>query len=244
MKKNILWVAFLLLTTVSSFGQGPRTASSPPSSDPSGDFNQKLNWRQVAQVPIFGIRLKTIDKSALKESVELEKKKYVSYTYDLAKVDEYDTQSYVRYNIYDDQMEFVKDESIYYLVKEEGRVVKFLESKSTFRVHDFDGELGFFKVHVDKQHSLVAKLKVRYVDAKVAISGYDRDRPADYKRLKDELYLAINNKDLVKLSKKKKEFFKAFGDKADLVKSYAKENKLSHKTTEDISSMVAYFNTL
>ena len=244
MKKDIFLSALAVIVTLSSFAQGPRTASSAPRSDPSGDFNQRLNWRQVAQVPAFHLQLKIVDKRELKESVELDKKKYVSYTYDLAKVDEYDTQSYVRYNIYDDQMEFVKDESIYYLVKEEGRKVIFIESKSTYRVHNFDDELSFFKVHFDGKHSLVAKQKVRYIDAKVAQSGYDRDRPADYRRLKDELYIAMDNKVLVKLSKKKKEFYKAFGDKANQIKNYVKENKLSYKKVDDVINIVSYFNTL
>lgn len=244
MKRSAFLLSLALIVTLNSFSQGPRTASTPPGSDPSGDFRQNLNWRQVGQVPVFGLQLKIVDKTILKESVELDKKKYVSYSYDLAKVDEYDTQSYVRYNIYEDQMEFVKDESIYYLVKEEGRKVTFIDSKSTYRVFDFDGELGFFKVHVDAKNSLVAKQKVKYVDAKVAISGYDRDRPADYKRLKDEFYLAANNKTLIKLSKKKKDFFKAFGDKGNQIKDYVKKDKLNHKSLEDIMKIIRYYNTL
>lgn len=244
MKKHTLLLAIAVTVSMTVFAQQPRTASSPPRSDGSGDFNQRLNWRQVNQVPVFNLQLKIVDKSLLKESVELDKKKYVSYTYDLAKVDEYDTQSYVRYNIYDDQMEFVKDESIYYLVKEEGRKVTFLESKSTYRVHNFENELGFYKLYVDDKHSLVAKQKVRYVDAKRAISGYDRDRPADYKRLKDDLYLAVNNKELVEIPKKKKEFYKIFGDKSNQVKDYVKQNKLKTKSIEDLSKIVKYFSTL
>lgn len=232
----------LLISVALVFSLSLEAQNVSPSSVKRGSSG--LSWRQVAQVPIYGIRLKTVDKSALKESVEMDKKKYVSYTYDLAKVDEYDTQSYVRYNIYDDQMEFVKDESIYYLVKEEGRKVTFLESKSTFRVYEFDNDLGFYKVHLDGKNSLVAKLKVRYVDAKVAISGYDRDRPADYNRMKDELYLATDNKKLVKLPKKKKEFYKVFGDKSNEIKSYIKKNKFSYKSVEDLKEIVKYYNTL
>lgn len=239
-----------LLATSYSYGQN----NSGRSSAVAVDIDQGSRFGRTVSVtnrpgnfliPVSHLRLKTVDKAVLKESVELDKKKYLSYSYDLAKVDEYDTESYVRYNIFIDQMEFVKDKSIYYLVKEEGRRVVFINSKKTFRVFNFEDDLGFFEVHMDgDKHSLVAKSKVRYVEAKVAMSGYDRARPADYKRLKDVLYLAVDNKKLVKLSKKKKSFFTAFGDKANEIESYVKKNKLKYKSIEDLSKIVAYYNTL
>lgn len=201
--------------------------------------------RALFVIPDAHLRLKTIDKSVLKENVELEKKKYLTYTYELASVDDYDTKAYVRYNIFDDQIEFVKDKSIYYLAKEAGRKVHFINTKSSYKVYEMDGELHFFKVHLEGENSLVAKQRIRYIDAKVAKSGYDRSKPANYKRLKDELYLVIGEDKLVKLSKKnKKEFYKSFGDKATQIKAFMKEQKLGYKNAKDLTKIVQYFNTL
>ena len=111
-----------------------------------------------------------------------------------------------------------------------------------YKVYDFKGELHFLKVHLDGENSLLAKQRVRYIEAKVAKSGYDRARPANYKRLKDELYLILDNK-LIKLSKKgKKDFYKLFGSKATVVKEYMKKNKLGYKSIEDLKKVLQYLN--
>jgi hypothetical protein len=231
------------------FGQNNSGRSSATAVDiNSGHFGRTVsvtNRPGNLLIPDTHLRLKIVDKSVLKESAELEKKKYLSYTYDLASVDNYDTKAYVRYNIFDDQMEFVKDESIYYLAKEVGRQVKFINTKDVYRVYEMKGELHFFKMYVSGENSLIAKQKIRYIDAKVATSGYDRARPANYKRLKDDIYLAKGNKELVELSgKKKKEFYKAFGDKEDQIKTYMKENKLGYKNVDDLEKIVTYYNSL
>ena len=85
---------------------------------------------------------------------------------------------------------------------------------------------------------------IKFVEAKKTNSSYGSDKPADFKRRKDELYLAIDNKTLVKLSKKKKEFYNAFGDKAGQIKSYIKKNKLKHQSMKDLKNIIAYYNTL
>ena len=236
---------FLLAVLVSGTSYGQSHAATDIDDAHFGIVGGQGSNRAVFVIPDAHIRLKTIDKSVLKENVELEKKKYLNYNYDLASVDNYDTNAYVRYNIFDDQIEFVKDKSIYYLAKEVGRKIVFANTKATYKVYDFNGELHFFQVHLEGKNSLIAKQKIRYVDAKVAKSGYDRSKPANYKRLKDELYLATADKKLIKLSKKgKKEFFASFGDKASLVKTYAKEKKLGYKSLKDLQEIVAYYNTL
>tara|TARA_R110002072_G_scaffold95197_16_gene209853 strand:+ start:12280 stop:12975 length:696 start_codon:yes stop_codon:yes gene_type:complete len=216
------------LTTSAQFGRTTSVTNRP------GNMN----------IPIAHLRLKTIDRAAEKESEELVKKKYLTYSYEIATVDSYDTKAYVRYNIFDDEMEFVKDESIYYLAKEEGRKVHFTASGFTYKVYELNGDLHFFKLLQEGKNSLVAKQGIRYIDAKAALSGYDRAKPANYKKLKDELYLALEDKTLVKLSKKKNQFFSAFGSKESVMKAYMKKNRLNYKNRTDLEKAVAYFNTL
>jgi hypothetical protein len=201
--------------------------------------------RSVFVIPQIHLQLKTLDKSALKGSLEMEQKKYLVYAYELASVDHYDTKAYVRYNIYEDQMEFVKDKSIYYLTKEVGRSVHFKESNFSYKAFRLKGDLHFFKVHLDVEgkNSLIAKQVVKYIDAKVAKSGYDRPRDADYKRRKDELYIAFD-KNVVKVPSSKKEFYSLFGSNSGAIKTYIKKNKLSHKKIDDLKKIVIHSNTL
>jgi len=243
MKKVSLITLLAVMIYGGSFGQSQNVVDISQGSR-LGRVQSSTNRPGNFLIPVPHLRLTTVNKEATKEAIDLDKKKYLNYNYDLASVDNYDTKAYVRYNIYDDQIEFVKDESIYYLAKEAGRQVSFVSTKDLYRVYDFNNDLQYFKVHVDGKNALIAKQKVRYVDAKVAVTGYDIAKPANYKRMKDELYLALGNKTLVKLPKKKKDFFKSFGDKADQIKAYAKENKLGYKRIDDIKKLVSYFNTL
>lgn len=234
MKKTLFSILLIAFMSLSSYGQLTRNLGTSVTNRAGNEL-----------IPITHLRLKTIDKSLSEEDINLQKKKYLFYSYNEAAVDDYDTKAFVRYNIFDDEMEFVKDESIYYLAKEIGRKIRFINTNVTYKVFEFKGDLHFFKVYVEGKSSLIAKQKVRYIEEKVAKSGYDRARPEDYKRLKDEIYLAIDNKKMVKLSKKsKKEFFKSFGDKSSEIQKYVKKNKLGRKNVGDLEKIVAYYNTL
>ena len=234
MKKTLFSILLITFISLGSYGQLTRNVGTSVTNRAGNEL-----------IPITHLRLKTIDKSLSEEDINLQKKKYLFYSYNEAAVDDYDTKAFVRYNIFDDQMEFVKDESIYYLAKDIGRKIHFINTNTTYKVFEFKVDLHFFKVYVEGKNSLIAKQKVRYIEEKVAKSGYDRARPENYKRLKDEIYLAINNKRMVKLSKKsKKEFFKSFGDKSSEIQKYVKKNKLGRKIVEDLKKIVAYYNTL
>jgi len=234
MKKTLFSILLITFVSIGTYGQLTRNVGTSVTNRAGNEL-----------IPITHLRLKTIDKSLSEEDINLQKKKYLFYSYNEAAVDDYDTKAFVRYNIFDDEMEFVKDESIYYLAKEIGRKIRFINTNSIYKVFEFKGDLHFFKVHVEGENSLIAKQKVRYIEEKVAKSGYDRARPENYKRLNDEIYFAIGNKKLVKLSKKsKKEFFKSFGEKSSEIQKYVKKNKLGRKNIEDLKKIVTYYNTL
>ena len=242
MKKTTYLFAIALL--ISNFGFSQTRSSAIAIDTDEGSPISVTNRSGNFLIPVTHMRLMDVDKSVLKVNVELEKKKYLNYNYDLASVDDYDTKAYIRYNIFDDEIEFVKEESIYYLVKEVGRKIVFANTKSIYKVYDLKGDLSFFQVHLEGKNSLIAKQRVRYIDAKIAKSGYDRAKPADYKRVKDELYLAKANNQLTKIPNKKKEFYFIFGAQSDTMKSYMKANKLNHKNISDLKKIIQHYNTL
>ena len=170
-------------------------------------------------------------------------KKYLTKDYKPAYVDDFKQVAYLRYNIHEDQMEFTKDNQVYYLKKDIGRQVRFT-NQSKYKIYGFKGEPQFFLVHEDGKNSLLARQIVKFSESQEPLSGYDRGKPADYKRRKDELYLALQNKGLVKVPTKKKIFHSIFGDHASTMKTYMKKNKLSYKKVDDLKKAVAHFNTL
>lgn len=169
-------------------------------------------------------------------------KKYLTKDYKPAFVDDIKDQAFLRYNIYEDQMEFIKGNQIYYLKKDVGRTVRFTKNL-TYEVFEINGELRYFLVQTEGENILLTKQVVKYVDALEPNSGYDRGRPADYKRKKDEFYLSTKN-GITKLPTKKKKLLEFFGAKSSKIKTFLKKNRLGYKKAEDLKEIVNYYNTL
>ena len=171
-------------------------------------------------------------------------KMYLTTAYLPAKVDNINETFYLRYNMYRDQMEFTKGEEIVYLKKEVGRKVTFTGLNTQYIVLDMNGKLNYFVLHNDGKNSLLSKLRVKYQEEQPARSTYQQGKSADFKRRKNELYIAFNNVDPIKIPTKKSAFYNVFGSKSSQIKNYMKKNKLSSKKLEDIKKIVKHFNTL
>lgn len=184
-----------------------------------------------------------IDGYTEEEVLKILQKRYITKAYNPAYIDNFKQDAYLRYNAFEDQMEFVKDGTIYYVKKELGRKVNFTSLNQFYKVYSINGNLSFFRVHTEGKNSLLAKQSVRFVEPKKSTTTYGKDRRANYKRSSDELYLALNNTTLIKLPTKKKEFYTIFGSKASEIKNYMKKKKLNYKKVKDLKKVIAYFNT-
>ena len=171
-------------------------------------------------------------------------KQYVSEVYIPSKIDDYTEESYLRYNHYNDQMEFEKDGVIYYLKKEEGRTVLFTDSDVLYRVFELYGDLDYLLVKVEGENSLFVKQSSRFILPKKTRTSYGYQVNPKFRRNKDELYLSMNNGELIRLSSNKGEFYAAFGKNASVVKDYMKQQNLKHKKVEDVVKVVEYLNRL
>lgn len=211
----------------------------------TGTTGNEVSFTRGTLTSVGGhLRLKSVDEPTTKENIEISKKKYLTFTYELVTVDDFDQKAHLRYNIYDDEMEFVRENNLYYLVKEVGRKVYFEDTKSTYKILKHSDKLKYFKVILQGNLTLLARHKVRHFEARPAESNYDKPRPERYKRLKDELYLAIDQKVVTKLSGiKRKDFLQFFGSRSEEISSFMKKNKLSHKKVEDLTKVLGYFNS-
>ena len=169
-------------------------------------------------------------------------KKYLSQDYKPALVYDIKQQTYLRYNIFDDEMEYVKENQIYYLKKEIGRTVRFADN-TTYKVYQKSGSLKYFLVNVEGKNDLVTNQIVKFYPKEEPLSGYDRGKSADYKRRNDEFYIATKSR-VIQLPTNKKSFYKFFGPKAAKIKSYLKKNRLSYKKIDDLEKVITYYNTL
>lgn len=171
-------------------------------------------------------------------------KKYLTVGYSPCYVDDFKTIGYFKYNMADDQMEFLKDDQTYYLKKEPGRIVKFTTLKNTYKVYEYNGRLDYFLLQKEGKNPLLVKQIVKYIKPKEPKTSYDEYKPANFLRIKDQYFIAFDDKNLVKLPTNKKKFYEVFGDKSSKVKSFMKKNKLNHKSLGDLEKIVAHYNSL
>lgn len=153
---------------------------------------------------------------------------------------------FLRFNIYKNQMEFAKDAGVYNMKKALGTRVHFRTLNATYECINKNGRPTFFKVYDtndDSKLRLITRESVRYVKAEKALHGYDVDKPAKYVRTKDQQYFSFNNQ-LLEVPKKKKSFYAFFKSNAKTIKDYMKKEKLGYKSAEDLSKVVAYYNTI
>lgn len=173
-------------------------------------------------------------------------KKYLTESYDSGYVDDFKELASLRYNIYEDEMEFVKGETIYFLKKEIGRRVQFSNlTTDLYKVYELNDKAQFFLVHMEGKNSLLAKQSIKFIEAKKSRSTYaNSSKLANFKRKKDKLYLVKNDSDLIEIPTKKKKFYSIFDSKANSIKAYMEENKLGHKKVKDLKKIITYYNTL
>lgn len=193
----------------------------------------------------FQITLTPRDKEDMSEEFNsIAHKMYLNQAFASCMVDELKDPIFLRYNMYKDEMEFKKGDKIFYLKKQKDRKVKFKYTNNDYRVYKHENELKYFEVHVNDKNMLLSRKIVNFIQAKPAATSYQRDKPADFKREDDKIFLRYEDGSIVEIPSKKKNFYQVFKDKSKDVKSFVKSNKLSIKKLQDIKQIVTFYNSL
>jgi len=178
------------------------------------------------------------------EKVKILEKQYLTSEYLDAKVDDFTTKAKLRYNLYNDQMEFIKDDSIYYLKKEEGRTVRFVDSNDIYKVYKVYGNLEFLKVDVSGDYSLLVKQSKSFVTPKQRRINYGYHIDATFKRNRDVFFIKLPNSKVLEIPTKKSEFLDLFKNRTKEIESYIKKNKVNLKKEEDLKELIIHLNSL
>jgi len=155
----------------------------------------------------------------------------------------------LRYNAYQDEMEFKKDTKLYYLTKSSNYPITFTDFNKVYQVYTFEEDHkqkdGFFVVlNIGNGISLLLKERIKFFEEVKPQSGYDKYQPPTLKRIDDKLYISYKNNTAIELPRKKKEILNLFSFKSKDINVYAKTNKLNFKNTEDLVEIFNYYNSL
>lgn len=152
----------------------------------------------------------------------------------------------LRYNAYEDEMEFIKNDVIYYANKEEGLKIYFIELKKTYQClnysYDNKNRFGYLVLLVENPKlSLYKREKIELLKGEKSPNAYSKDANDYYAKEKD-LYIVKKEDKFFKLSKNIKDFITDFSLEKNEVSDFYKKNKLNFSKEEDLIKLFNFIN--
>ncbi len=154
----------------------------------------------------------------------------------------------LRYNAYKDEIEFKKDNELYYIVKTDScdvtidnrryRHVYYQENSETTK-----GYLLVVSPDLKAKHLLFRKDKIRYNQPVLASTSYQTDKPASLTK-EDPVYFLSTSLGILQMPRKKKELLALFPENASQIEQYLKEKKISLSDEKDLLLLTEYLSTL
>lgn len=152
----------------------------------------------------------------------------------------------LRYNAYEDEMEFKTGDELFYANKENNLKIQFPTLNKTYKCfnYTYDGKtkLGYLVVLIDSpKYFLYKREKMELLKGEKSQNAYSKDANDYYAKEKD-LYLVSKNNQLSKFPKNfndASEFFSI--DKKEL-ESFVKSNKINFNKELDLIKLVEFVN--
>lgn len=153
--------------------------------------------------------------------------------------------NYLRYNIYEDEMEYLEGNKIK-VVMNPYIVKKIYLNDKEYLYKDFlvglRREQGYMITEVTGSCSVYRRMNVEFEDAKPPASSYDKSTPPTFKRLDDSWLISMGDNPPREFGLSKKVLLEVFGNESEELESYAKKNNLKVRKPEDFLEIVRYYN--
>ncbi|KPH11450.1 hypothetical protein [Chryseobacterium sp. ERMR1:04] len=153
----------------------------------------------------------------------------------------------LRYNAYEDEMEFTQNNENYFVDKTDGLVVNFPELKKTYIVKDYtylgNKKLGYLMLlnKKDAKYGLFKREKVELIPGEKSPNAYGKDAN-DYFAKEKDLYLISNGNQFYKFPKDIDELAVLLSLDKNELQSFAKSNKINFNKEADLIKLVDFIN--
>lgn len=238
--KNLILLVFLGLLSLPNFGQEVNVTRS------GSNAHNLDSWSQQT----FRNNLTLADaRSGGSLAAYYESVLGSPYIYDAmlpAKVNEFKDIVAARYDAFKDlitiQMSKTKN---FFLEKKLGNKIKFVKTNDEYRVfYDEKEKASFFKViKATDKFALLIKEQIKLTGGEKPKSTYDEYKAPAFKRIKDKMFLSIDNANAVKIPTNKKKFYKLFSSNGSAIKTFVKKNKLNIKDQKDLIKIMDHYAT-
>jgi len=151
----------------------------------------------------------------------------------------------LRYDCFDDALEFLKDNKTYFLFpKETVKRAEFGGKAFIYKEFEAEGgiEKGYFELLAEGKAALLVRHSINFYEP-VPTNGLTDAKPARFDNLRETLYISIDSGPARKMPANKK-MAEIFGDKKNEVESFISKQKLSVKNKDDVKTIVAWYNSL
>ncbi|ROI02162.1 MULTISPECIES: hypothetical protein [unclassified Chryseobacterium] len=169
---------------------------------------------------------------------EIEGSAYFEKQFSMASVSPNYEDVLIRYNIYNDEVEFKKNEDVMVLPKTDtfSRII-FRNSKNVLVLLD---STGYYFEIVKGKYTLYKKLRTKFIDFVPAPTPYQADKPAMFRNLEPVYYIKVGD-NLIGNFKSTKDLISQLPDKETL-NSFLKSNKIKADKEEDLIRLVNFLN--
>nr|WP_321233548.1 hypothetical protein [uncultured Psychroserpens sp.] len=243
-----LTLIFFLLTSTVSFSQA--VAGTPNQFEASWRLKQVLRDKLNSQNRDNAIKF-----SQIKGSPYLNKN-FADGEFFLN--DESEGHFYLRYNVYNDQIEILTDNSavnlnsempLYdaFLKTENSKVVLDGKTIKSFYYNDENGNTTnsyFIEVNVTEKFTLLLRKRCILTPAEKAATPNQADRAARFTMYNDYYVLDHNEKYPKKIEAKQRKLLKTFPKQAEALKDYMKKERINLKEEQDLVKLTNYMSTL
>ena len=152
----------------------------------------------------------------------------------------------LRYNAYEDELEFEDNGQIFYANKEEGLKIEFKNLKKTYQIlnYSFDSKsrFGYLVLLVDNpKYALYKREKVELLKGEKSPSAYGKDAN-DYFAKERDLYLIKKDFEFFKFPKNSRDFVSKFLLDQSTFDQFLKANKLNFSKEDDMIKMIEFVN--
>jgi hypothetical protein len=149
----------------------------------------------------------------------------------------------VRYNIFQDEMEYQNNKEIYWLDKLSTKSVLLGNDKYILVTYQNGSSVttSYFILLVSGKYTLLKKVSVFYMEAENAI-GYNEPKPNRFERKDDEYYVKPENQSPI-LLRNKKDLLSVFSSFSEQLNGYLSQNKIKFSKEKDLIQLVNFMNS-
>ncbi len=152
----------------------------------------------------------------------------------------------LRYNAFDDEMEFQNNGEVYFANKEDNLKIIFPEKKKIYATINYtlDGKskLGYLVLLVEgNKAKLYKREKYELLKGEKSPSSFTKDANDYYAKEKD-IYIMEYDGRFVKVPKKEKDLMQEFPGDRTFLQKYFKDNKINFSNENDIIKMVQFLD--